>query len=91
MKHSKALDLARRYHFVLMDMICFEGKPSYLELKKTFNLYEGMIRKLYLDEIEKDIIECLEKLPTHDKWVRLTEKEIDQLNKELDQVINIKE
>ena len=84
MEHSRALDLARRYHFILMDKICFNRKPPYFEIKRTFNLYEDMFKKLGFDKVKKNIIKCLEKLSIPDNWTHLTEKEINQLNKELE-------
>lgn len=87
MEHSKALDLAQRYSFVLLDKLCFrypEEKPPLFEIKKTFNLYEEMFEKLGFDKVDKSVIECLEKLPAYENWVHLTEKEINQLNKELE-------
>ena len=84
MNHSKALDLARRYHFVLMDIISSKREPSTSEVIKTFRLYEKMINKLYYDKMAKDFVECLEKLPTHENWVHLTGEEMNRLSKELE-------
>lgn len=86
MNQDKALDLAQRYSFVLLDKLCLkypEEKPLPFEIRKTFNLYEEMFKKLGFDKVEKNIIKCLEKLPTSRDWVHLTEEEINRLSKEL--------
>lgn len=86
MNTDKALDLAQRYHFVILDRICLkypEEKPPLFEIKKTFNSYEEMFKNLGFNRIEKCLIECLEKLPTPKDWVHLTEEEINRLSIEL--------
>lgn len=69
MFYNEALDLARRYHFMILAVLVKEfPTPTFDQKSETFRKYEKMVDSIFNGEEGKDKIEFLKTLPSWRAW-----------------------
>lgn len=67
---NDAIDLGRRYHFMLLEISEISQKETTIE---TFTKYEQIIEEIYHGTISKEKMKIIESLPTFDEWHEIPE------------------
>lgn len=62
--YDQSIDLARRYHFMLLAACEREDKKDITTIQKTFRLYENMIDKILHGDLDEKSLTVLKDLPS---------------------------
>lgn len=66
--YREAIDLAARYHFMLITVVEKEQKGDRSKVRETFPMYEKMINKIYEGTVNPEELAVIKTLPPFDKF-----------------------